>query len=150
ERAYYGNPIGQEPYTFMGDIVGSHWVSSNVEGNEDQLVGDRQNPIHDFDVILDLFFFGETIMIHRIKDIKMLNAIKNIYSKYEEGLPMIRVIWNSRAAGLVTKRELVPSCWTVPEIWNQTLQCTYKNWFYEAWGLKERKNYVLADTIGII
>ncbi|CAG8684664.1 28145_t:CDS:2 [Dentiscutata erythropus] len=181
ERAYYGNALAyyynDGTYTFMGgagytlsrdlviDIVRSNWVSSNVEGNEDWLVGEwvchvaremkyfvhyigftswvpsRQNPIHDFDENLDLHFLSETIMIHRIKDIGNLNAIKNVYSEYEEGLPIVRVIRNSTAEGLATKREVVARCWTALEkeqLWDQ-LQSTYKNWFYETWGFKEGK-----------
>ncbi|CAG8831668.1 23414_t:CDS:1, partial [Racocetra persica] len=145
------------------DIVGSDWASSYVVGNEDWLVGEwvcyvarekmyfvhyvgfsswvsiRQNPIHDFDENLDLHF-AETIMIHHIKDINKLNAIKNVYSEYEEGLPMVRVIRNSTAEGLATKRELASKCWTALEIkqlFNQSTQSSYKNWFYEAWGFKE-------------
>ncbi|CAG8465127.1 23247_t:CDS:2 [Cetraspora pellucida] len=145
------------------DIVGSQWVNLYSKGYEDWLVGEwvchvakeknyfvhyvgftswvpiRQNPIHDFDEKLDLHYFVETIMIHQIKDIEMLNAIKNWYSEYEEGLPMVRVIRNSTAEGLATKKEIVPECWTTLEreqLWNQSV--SYKNWFYEAWGFKER------------
>ncbi|CAG8636735.1 23104_t:CDS:2 [Cetraspora pellucida] len=159
ERAYYGNAIdynngtygfiGGAGYTLSRDlvrnIVGSQWVRSNVEGNEDWLVTQwsiRQNPIHDFDEDLDLHFFIETILIHQIKDVKKLNAIKDGYSEYRDGLPIVRVIRNSTAIGLITKRDMVPNCWTDLEkehMWNQTLQNTYKNWFYEAWGFKERK-----------
>ncbi|RIB17621.1 Glycosyltransferase Family 31 protein [Gigaspora rosea] len=110
------------------DITGSDWVSSDTVGTEDWLVGNwvchvaremkyfvhyvgftswvsiRQNPIHDFDENLDLHFLSETIMIHRIKEIEKLNAIMDMYSEYEEGLPIVRVIRNSTAKGLVTKR----------------------------------------------
>ncbi|CAG8812903.1 8787_t:CDS:1, partial [Racocetra persica] len=74
------------------------------------------------------------------------------YSNYEEGLPMVKVIRNSTVHGLATKREIVPKCWEKEEIWNQTLQSTYKNWFYEAWGFKEGKwygNYGPVDNIRI-
>ncbi|CAG8545486.1 15602_t:CDS:2 [Dentiscutata heterogama] len=174
--------MGGAGYTLSRDLVidiaGSDWAGSHVVGNEDWLVGEwvchvarekkyfvhyvgftswvpiRQNPIHDFDENLDLHFFGETIMIHKIKGIDKLNAIKDVYSKYEEGLPMVKVIWNSTATGLATKREIVPGCWTVLEkeqIWDQ-LQSTYKNWFYEAWGFKEGmwyEYYGTVDNIGI-
>ncbi|CAG8834230.1 42414_t:CDS:1, partial [Gigaspora margarita] len=158
------------------DIAASDWVSSNFEDNEDWLVGEwvchvarekkyfvhyvgftswlpiRQNPIHDFDENLDLHFLSEAIMIHQIKEIKKLNAIKDMYSEYEDGLPIVRVIQNSTAEGLVTKKEIVPRCWRKKEIWNQTLQNTYKNWFYEAWGFKEGKwrgYYVSVDNLTI-
>ncbi|KAF0404138.1 glycosyltransferase family 31 protein [Gigaspora margarita] len=154
------------------DITGSDWVSSNAVGTEDWLVGKwvchvaremkyfvhyvgftswvsiRQNPIHDFDENLDLHFLSETIMIHRIKEIEKLNAIKDMYSEYEEGLPIVRVIRNSTAKGLVTKREIVSACWEKEEIWNQTLQNTYKNWFYEAWGFNEGKWYGYYGPMG--
>ncbi|CAG8636284.1 21794_t:CDS:2 [Dentiscutata erythropus] len=177
KRVYYGNTWIDEDgkLSFMGgytlsrdliiDIVGSHWVGSNVKGPEDWLVGEwvchvakenkyfvhyvgytgwssiRQNPIRDFDTDLDLHLFVETIMIHMLKDIEKLNAIKDVYSKYEEGLPIVKVIRNSTAKGLHTKREFAPQCWEKDQILNQTLQSTYKNWFYEAWGFKEGKWY---------
>ncbi|CAG8768965.1 28874_t:CDS:2, partial [Dentiscutata erythropus] len=177
ERVYYGNCLGDRPgsYRFMGgagytlsrdlviDIAESDWVSSFIEGAEDQLVGEwichvarekkyfvhyvgftdwkplRQNPYHDFDKKLDFNSLVETIMIHRIKNIEDLNAIKDVYTEYEEGLPIVRVIRNSTTENLVTKREIIPTCWTAleRENWNQSLQNTYKNWFYEAWGFKE-------------
>ncbi|CAG8443852.1 3707_t:CDS:2 [Dentiscutata heterogama] len=167
ERAYYGNALGyeHETYAYMGgagytlsrdlviDIVRSNWVNSNVEGNEDWLVGEwvchvaremkyfvhyvgftswvpsRQNPIHDFDENLDLHFLSETIMIHQVKNIEKLKAIKDVYSEYEEGFPIVRVIRNSTVEGLATKREVIPRCWTaleIEQIWDQ-LQSTYKN-----------------------
>ncbi|CAG8825707.1 5576_t:CDS:2, partial [Gigaspora margarita] len=162
KRAYY-------------DIVGSNWVNSNVKGYEDKLVGKwichvakkkkyfvhyvgyskwiptRQNPIHDFNENLDLNFLSEIIMIHQVKGIKKCNAIKDTYSKYKEGLPMVKVIRNSTEKNLVTKREVIPKCWKKKQIWNQTLQNTYKNWFYEAWGFKEGKWYGYygpVDNIG--
>ncbi|CAG8550501.1 7023_t:CDS:2 [Cetraspora pellucida] len=172
--------MGGAGYTLSRDLVvdiaGSHWASSNVKGDEDWRVGEwvchlsrekkyfvhyvgftewvssRQNPIHDFNEKLDLHFFVETILVHHIKDIKKLNVIKDLYSEYEKGLPMIRVIRNSTTEGLVTKMELPTRCWstlekeqmlnqTKDQIWNQTSQIAYKNWFYEAWGFKEGKWY---------
>ncbi|CAG8798415.1 31656_t:CDS:2, partial [Gigaspora margarita] len=158
--------IGGAGYTLSHDlvidIVGSNWVNSNVIGTEDMQVGKwichvakkkkyfvhyvgyskwipiRQNPIQDFDENLDL---NEIILIHQLKGIEKCNAIKNAYTKYEEGLPMMKVIRNSTAKSLVTKREIIPKCWKKKQIWNQTLQNTYKNWFYEAWGFKEGKWY---------
>ncbi|CAG8682724.1 5754_t:CDS:2, partial [Cetraspora pellucida] len=183
KRAYYGGVYygkglhDNSAFSYMGgagytlsrdlimDIVGSNWVSSNVEGYEDWLVGEwichvarekkyfvhyvgftswepiRQAPFHDFNKDLDTYFLKEIILIHQIKGIEKWNAIKNAYTEYEEGLPMIRVIRNSTARGLATKREIVPKCWEKEQIWNQTLHNTYKNWFYEAWGFKEGKWY---------
>ncbi|CAG8739818.1 30310_t:CDS:2 [Gigaspora margarita] len=132
KRAYYGNALGYKrgTYRYMGgagytlsrdlviDIVESDWVSSNVKGNEDRVVGDW--------------------------DIKKWNAIKDMYFEYEKGLPKIRVIRNSTATDLVTKREIATRCWSTREkkqFWYQALQNTYKNWFYEAWGFKEGKWY---------
>ncbi|CAG8659509.1 6645_t:CDS:2, partial [Cetraspora pellucida] len=146
EHVYYGNALGyvHGTYTFMGgagytlsrdlviDIVGSNWVNLYSKGYEDWLVGEW------------------TIMIHQIKAIEMLNAIKNWYSEYEEGLPMVRVIRNSTAEGLATKKEIVPECWTALEreqLWNQSV--SYKNWFYEAWGFKEGGRYGSMDNIEI-
>ncbi|CAG8680878.1 5713_t:CDS:2, partial [Racocetra fulgida] len=172
ERAYYGNALGYKygTYTYMGgagytlsrdlviDIAGSQWASSHVYDDEDWRVGEwvchvarekkyfvkyigftkwvssRQNPFHDFDEDLD--------------DVKMLNAMIDMHSEYEKGLPMVRVIRNSTAEGLITKKELPTRCWTALEkeqmlnktkeqMWNQTLENTYKNWFYEAWDFKE-------------
>ncbi|CAG8712768.1 676_t:CDS:2, partial [Dentiscutata heterogama] len=174
--------MGGSGYTLSRDLVidiaESDWAVSNVVGNEDWLVGEwachvarekkyfvhyvgftswvpiRQNPIHDFDENLDLHIFGETIMIHQVKGIEKLNAIKNVYSEYEEGFPVVRVIRNSTATGLATKREIIPKCWTTHEkeqFWDQ-LQSTYKNWFYEAWDFKEGKwyeYYGTVDNIGI-
>ncbi|CAG8666248.1 6199_t:CDS:1 [Dentiscutata heterogama] len=74
-----------------------------------------------------------------MKGIERCNAMKDVYTKYEKGFPMLSIIRNSTANGLVTKREIIPKCWEKEQIWNQTLQCTYKNWFYEAWGFKEGK-----------
>ncbi|CAG8590468.1 5651_t:CDS:2 [Dentiscutata erythropus] len=141
------------------DIVGSDWASSNVIGHEDWLVGEwichvakemkyfvhyvgysnwvplRQNPFHDFDENLDLRSVGEIILIHHVKDIEKMKVMKDMYSEYEEGLPMVRVIWNSTTEDLTTKREIVPRCWDKEPIWNNT----YKNWFYEAWNFKKGK-----------
>ncbi|CAG8513389.1 5292_t:CDS:1, partial [Dentiscutata heterogama] len=69
------------------------------------------------------------------------NAMKDVYTKYEDGLPMLSVIRNSTAKALVTKREIIPKCWEKEQILNKTLKNTYKNWFYEAWGFKEGKWY---------
>ncbi|CAG8626795.1 7184_t:CDS:2, partial [Diversispora eburnea] len=172
ERAYYGNSLICDDRVFMGDIVGSHWNRSEIEGGEDRQVaywicevakkkkyivhyvgfGDfypiRENPIHNFDENLDLHSPAETIIIHRLKKIEKLKAIKDLYSEYdeyEEGLPRVRVIRNSMAAGLRTKEEKFQGCWTqleqnktLSQMLSQNLHITYKNWFYEAWGFKER------------
>ncbi|CAG8507448.1 3546_t:CDS:2, partial [Racocetra fulgida] len=98
-------PISSAGYTLSRDlvidIVGTDWASSYVVGDEDWLVGEW------------------------IKDINKLKAIKNVYSEYEEGLPMVRVIRNSTAEGLATKRELASGCWTALEqeqLLNQSTQ----------------------------
>ncbi|CAG8675479.1 2799_t:CDS:2, partial [Acaulospora morrowiae] len=192
KRAYYGavyygqGPDDDRSFSYMGaagytlssdlviDIVGSNWVSSNIKGYEDRLVGDwichvakekkyfvhyvgftttwkamRQSPFHDFDKDLDLDP-SETILIHQLKGLEKCNAMKYTYVEYEGGLPMLRVIRNSTAKGLVTKKDIIPDCWKKEQIWNQTLQNTYKNWFYEAWGFKEGKCYYgPVDDIGI-
>ncbi|CAG8687052.1 326_t:CDS:1, partial [Dentiscutata heterogama] len=140
-------------------IVGSDWVSLNVKGTEDMVLGDwichvaeekkyfvhyvgysiwrpiRQNPFHDFYVDPDL---GETILVHQMKGIERCNAMKDVYTKYEKvSNAQYHSEFNSQWSG--HKREIVPKCWEKEQIWNQTLQCTYKNWFYEAWGFKEGK-----------
>ncbi|KAF0462063.1 galactosylxylosylprotein 3-beta-galactosyltransferase pvg1 [Gigaspora margarita] len=162
--AYYSNALGYKRGTYSAgytpshdliiDIVEFDWVSSNVKGNENRVVGDwvcyiagekkyfmhyigfsswapiRQNPIHDFDENLDLHLPGETIMIHKIKDIKKWNAIKDMYFEYEKGLPKIRIIRNSTTTDLVTKRKIAIRCWSTHEkkqFWYQALQNTYKN-----------------------
>ncbi|CAG8796637.1 23855_t:CDS:2, partial [Racocetra persica] len=108
ERAYYGNALGYKDgtYTYMGgagytlsrdlviDIARSEWASSNVYDDEDWRVGEW------------------TILVHHIKDVKQLNAMIDMYSEYEKGLPMVRVIRNSTAEGLITKKELPTRCWT--------------------------------------
>ncbi|RHZ67823.1 hypothetical protein Glove_299g7 [Diversispora epigaea] len=155
------------------DIAGFPWVRSRIVGYEDQIaalwicdiakekkylvhyvgyssfVPSRQNPIHNFDENVDLHFHGETILIHQLKDIERVKAIKEMYSEYEEGSPWVRVIRNSTAAGVNTKREISQGCWIYEK--NQTLDqaslITYKNWFYEARGFKERN--VSVDKIGI-
>ncbi|CAG8743922.1 16464_t:CDS:2, partial [Dentiscutata heterogama] len=118
------------------DIVESDWVNSNVVGQEDWLVGEW------------------IIISHRIKDFESLKVIKDMYTEYEEGLPILRVIRNSTTEGLAAKTEIAPRCWTEleRELWNQSLQNTYKNWFYEAWGFKEGMwygHYGPADDIEI-
>ncbi|CAG8513368.1 5291_t:CDS:2 [Dentiscutata heterogama] len=181
---YFGDLNDDSTYSYMGgagytlsrdlviDIVGSKWVSLNVKGYEDMLVGDwichvarekkyfvhyvgfsswtsiRQYPFHDFNEKLDLHSLRETILIHNINGIGEWNAIKDVYTKYEDGLPMLSVIRNSTAKRLVTKREIIPKCWEKEQILNKTLKNTYKNWFYEEWGFKEGRcyGYVPADT----
>ncbi|CAG8450267.1 5785_t:CDS:2 [Acaulospora morrowiae] len=166
DRAF--SSMGGAGYTLSRDliidIVGSDWVISNVNGYEDRLVGDwicyvareknyfvhyvgftttwkpmRQIPFHDFDNDLDLDSSVEIILIHQLKGIEKWNSMKNTYLEYEDGAPILRVIRNSTTKGLVTKKDIVPECWKSEQIWNQTLQNTYKNWFYEAWGFKEGK-----------
>ncbi|CAG8513857.1 25475_t:CDS:2 [Dentiscutata erythropus] len=157
------------------DIVGSNWANSNFKGHEDWLVGEwvchaakemkyfvhyvgysnweplRQYPFHDFDEYLDLRSISEIILIHQIKNIEKIKVIKDMYSEYEDGVPMVRVIWNSTTKDLVTKKELVPRCWEKEQIWDQTLKNTYKNWFYEAWNFREGKwEYTPVDNTEIV